>query len=156
MKKTIFLSFCLALFIAPAVLKAQDYKNAIGVRLGSYNGVNFKTFNTSTTAFDLNLSFRDHASRKDVRFTALYEIHDAIENAGGLKWYYGAGGSIGSWRYANSDDEFFFSVDGVLGLDYKFSQAPINLALDWRPRLVIAPDTDVNAGDVGLAIRFTF
>jgi hypothetical protein len=118
--------------------------------------VNFKTFNTPNTAFDLNVSFRDHASRKDVSFTALYEVHDEIENAGGLKWYYGAGGSIGSWRYSYAGDEFFLSVDGVLGLDYKFPRAPINLALDWRPRLVITPDTDVYAGDVGLAVRFTF
>ncbi|MXV17915.1 hypothetical protein GS398_21645 [Pedobacter sp. HMF7056] len=136
--------------------KAQEYKNALGVRLGSYNGVNFKTFVSKDNAFDLNLSFRNTSARKDVRFTVLYEFHNPVQNAPGLKWFYGGGGSIGSRRYVNDDGQLFLSAVGTLGLDYTFTGAPINLGLDWRPQLVITPDTDVTAGDVGLAVRFTF
>lgn len=155
--RIIFRTLALGLLLAPAALKAQTYKNAIGVRLGSWTGVNFKTFVAADRALDLNLSFRDRSTVKEIRFTGLYEVHDEIENAGGLHWYYGAGASIGSWELKpTGDDKIFLSADGVLGLDFKFPQAPINLALDWRPRLIFVPDTDVNAGDVGLAIRFTF
>jgi hypothetical protein len=36
------------------------------------------------------------------------------------KIYYGyRGGAVG--------------IDGVLGLDYKFNGAPINMSLDWQP-----------------------
>ena len=38
------------LFMSQTDVKAQTYENAIGVRIGSYNGVNFKTFLNSTNA----------------------------------------------------------------------------------------------------------
>ncbi len=135
---------------------AQDYQHALGVRLGSRNGVNFKTFLNPDRALDFNLNFRNYESRKDVNLQVLYEIHLPVQNAPGLKWYYGAGGSLGSRKYNGMDGDLFLSADGVIGLDYKVSQAPINLALDWRPRFVLAPDQDVIGGDFGLAVRFTF
>jgi hypothetical protein len=48
------------------------------------------------------------------------------------------------------------SADGVLGLDYKINGAPLNLALDWIPRLELTPTTDFRSVDIGLAIRITF
>ena len=136
--------------------KAQSYENAIGVRLGSYNGVNFKTFLHSNKALDLNLSFRNHNDFKRVFFTGLYEVHNPIGGAPGLLWYYGGGGSIGSYKYRDFEGDLFLSADGVLGLDYKVEGAPLNLAIDWRPRLELTPDTNFTTGDVGLAIRLTF
>jgi hypothetical protein len=73
-----------------------------------------------------------------------------------LNWYYGGGASIGSYKRRDFDGEVFFSADGVIGLDYKFNGAPINLALDWRPRLEITPNSGLSSNDLGLAIRFTF
>lgn len=137
--------------------KAQtSYKNALGIRLGNYNGLNFKTFLSNANALDFNLSFRNHDDNKIFRLTGLYEVHNNINNAPGLKWYYGVGASIGSRRYRKEDDNLYLAAVGVLGLDYKFTDAPINLALDWRPEFELTPNTDVNGGDVGLAIRFTF
>jgi hypothetical protein len=157
MKKLLFT--CLAagtLIFASQDSKAQDYNNAIGVRIGSNTGINFKTFIAANRALDFNLSVRDKNDFKRIFFTALYEVHNPVGGAAGLKWYYGAGGSLGSWRYKKEDGDLFLSADGVLGLDYKIPGAPLNLALDWRPRLEITPDTDVLTDDVGLAIRFTF
>ncbi|MGB4774639.1 MAG: hypothetical protein WBP45_05675 [Daejeonella sp.] len=159
MKKLFIASLILGfIFLLQTETKAQNYKNAIGVRLGAYNGLNFKTFLNNKAALDLNLSFRGNSGYNRFLFTGLYEVHNQINNAAGLKWYYGGGGSIGSYRYKNSElaDYVHLSLDGVLGLDYKFNGAPINLALDWRPRLLVTPDTDIYTGDVGLAIRFTF
>lgn len=139
--------------------KAQSsYKNAIGVRLGAYNGLNYKTFISAANALDFNLSFRSFkGDNKLFRLTGLYEIHNPIANAAGLKWYYGAGASIGSRRYyKNDENDLYLAVVGVLGLDYKFAEAPINVALDWRPEFELTPFTDINEGDVGLAVRFTF
>jgi len=137
-------------------VQAQQYKNAFGVRLGSYNGVNFKTFLTDKNALDFNLSFRSNDGVKYVRVTGLYEVHGPVSDLQGLLWYYGGGASIGSYKYRGTDGELMFSIDGVLGLDYKFTGAPINLALDWRPNFRLTPNADVLAGDVGLSVRFTF
>ncbi len=157
MKKLLLLCLTAGLIFSAGIsAKAQSYNNALGVRIGSYNGINYKTFLNSTRAVDLNLSFRNNNNFKRVFFTALYEVHNPINGAPGLLWYYGGGGSIGSVKWNDEDGDVFLSGDGVLGLDYKFSGAPFNLALDWRPRLELTPDTDLTTGDVGLAIRFTF
>jgi hypothetical protein len=135
---------------------AQSYENAIGVRVGSYNGVNFKTFINTNKALDFNLSVRNNNHFKRVILTGLYQVHNPINDAPGLQWYYGAGASVGSYKVDHLDGDLFLSADGVIGLDYKIDGAPLNLAIDWRPRLALAPDTDFGTGDIGLAIRFTF
>ncbi|HEY1025852.1 MAG TPA: hypothetical protein VGE26_11850 [Sphingobacteriaceae bacterium] len=155
MRRLFLLAAAFALFLTTET-KAQTYQNALGVRIGDYNGINFKTFTRSNNAWDLNLSFRSRNDIKRFRFTALYQIHNPIAEAPGLQWYYGGGGSIGSVKFRDDESDIFLSADGVLGLDYKFNGAPINLALDWRPRVELTPDTDITAGDIGLAIRFTF
>ncbi len=157
MKKLLILCLTVGfIFLANSNAQAQNYENAIGVRLGSYNGINFKTFLNSNKALDLNLSFRNNNDLKRFLLTGLYEVHNPIEGAPGLLWYYGGGGSIGSYKRRDFDGDLWLSADGVLGLDYKIEGAPLNLAIDWRPRLEITPDTNLRTEDVGLSIRLTF
>jgi hypothetical protein len=157
MKKLLLLSFTVAfLMLANTNAQAQTYENTIGVRLGPYNGINYKTFLNSNKALDLNLSFRNNEDFNRLFFTALYEVHNPIEGAPGLLWFYGGGGSIGSYKRKDFDGDLFFSADGVIGLDYKIEGAPINFAMDWRPRLEITPNSDLRSNDLGLSIRFTF
>ena len=68
----------------------------------------------------------------------------------------GGGGSIGTVKVRDFDSEVSLGLNGVLGLDYKFKGAPINLSLDWIPTLRLTPDTDFYSGDIGLGVRFTF
>lgn len=156
--KKLLLLLCLTagVLLVKSDANAQSYENAIGIRVGSYNGVNFKTFVNNNKALDFNLAVRSNDNFKRFMLTGLYEVHNPINGAPGLLWYYGGGASIGSYKVKNYDGELFLSADGVLGLDYKFDEIPLNLAIDWRPRLALAPDTDFGTGDVGLAIRFTF
>ncbi|SKB82721.1 hypothetical protein [Daejeonella lutea] len=157
MKKLLLLCLTAGLFlIGGSNANAQSYENAIGVRIGPYNGVNFKTFLNTNKALDLNLSVRSNDNFKRFLLTGLYEVHNPIGGAPGLLWYYGGGGSIGSYKVKNFEGDLFLSADGVLGLDYKFDGVPLNLAVDWRPRLELTPDTNFGTGDVGLAIRLTF
>ncbi len=156
MRKLLLLGLIAAILSVADTVNAQSYENAIGVRVGPYNGVNFKTFLQSNKALDLNLSFRSNSNVKRFLFTGLYEVHNPINGAPGLQWYYGGGGSIGSYKVEGFDGDLFLSADGVLGLDYKIDGAPLNFAVDWRPRFELTPDTDIRTGDIGLAIRFTF
>ncbi|MDQ8003595.1 MAG: hypothetical protein REI64_02280 [Pedobacter sp.] len=137
---------------------AQEYKNAIGGRFGSYNGVSFKTGLNKGAMLELIGNFRSSSGVNYAQLTGLYEIYNPIGGAPGLNWYYGVGGSIGSmkWKHHNNDSDIYLGVNGVLGLDYKFNGAPINLSLDWIPTLRLTPDTDFYSGDIGLGVRFTF
>lgn len=158
--RKIFTILCLtviATFAIQSFAKAQGYQNAIGGRFGAANGVTFKTSLGDNKMLDLIANFRSNNNYNYFRVTALYEVYKPISGAQGLNWYYGGGGSIGSAKFkpTNSSD-LYLALDGVLGLDYKFADAPINLSLDWKPAIQLAPDTDFDASGVGISLRFTF
>ncbi|MCZ4245245.1 hypothetical protein [Pedobacter punctiformis] len=158
MKKLIFTFLgCAALFMFSTMnVKAQDYKNAIGGRFGSANGVSFKTALNKGAMLELIGNFRSSKGVNYINLTGLYEVYNPIKGAPGLNWFYGGGASIGSYKVKGYDSDIYVSLDGVLGLDYKFKGAPINLSLDWIPTLQLTPDTDFYSGDIGLGVRFTF
>lgn len=159
--KKIFTILCLV-FIATLAMystsNAQNYKHAIGGRFGTANGVTFKTTLGGNKMLDIIANFRSHDNYNYFRLTGLYEINNPIAGAPGLGWYYGIGGTIGSvnHKYWNDNNDLYLSLDGVLGLDYKFVDAPINLSLDWKPAIELAPRTEFDAAGVGLSVRFTF
>ncbi|MBC8986033.1 hypothetical protein H9X96_09610 [Pedobacter sp. N36a] len=159
MKKllTIICLSVMATFAFQSTSNAQSYKNAIGGRFGAANGVTFKTTLGGNKMIDLIANFRSTDHTNYFRVTGLYEIYNPINNAAGLNWYYGIGGTVGSVKYKpHNGSDLYLAVDGVLGLDYKFADAPINLSLDWKPAIGLVPETDFDASGVGLSIRFTF
>ncbi|QXU40658.1 hypothetical protein [Pedobacter sp. D749] len=158
MRKLFTILGCIALFaLTTTNVKAQNYKNAIGGRFGSYNGVSFKTGLNKGAMLELIGNFRSNSGFSWVQLTGLYEVYNPIKGADGLNWYYGGGASVGSVKNKVIDEsDIYLGLNGVLGLDYKFKGAPINLSLDWIPTLRLTPDTDFYSGDVGLGVRFTF
>lgn len=158
MKKLIFTLIAgVALFTMSATdVKAQDYKNAIGGRFGNANGISFKTGLSKGAMLELIGNFRSNRGAEYFNLTGLYEVYKPINNAQGLNFYYGGGATVGSYRIKGYDGEAYLSANGVLGLDYKFSDLPFNLSLDWIPALRLTQNTGFYGGDVGLGVRFTF
>jgi len=158
MKKVIFTliaGFALLTFSATDA-NAQDYKNAIGGRFGSANGVSFKTGLSKGAMLELIGNFRSNRNADYFNLTGLYEVYKPINNAQGLNFYYGGGATIGSYKIKGFDGEAYLSANGVLGLDYKFNDLPFNLSLDWIPALRLTQGAGFYGGDVGLGVRFTF
>ncbi len=135
---------------------AQDYKNAIGGRFGSANGVSFKTGLNKNAMLELIGNFRSNSSFSYFQVTGLYEVYNPIKGAEGLNWFYGGGATIGSVKAKGGSGDVYLGANGVLGLDYKFKAAPINLSLDWIPTFQLTPSTGFYSGDIGLGIRYTF
>ena len=161
MKRSLILVlFTISILILSNVNSAKaQYANAAGVRIGDYTGITFKTFFLGEDrALDFILGFKSKDAYSAVRFTGLYEVHNPINfDYGTLRWYYGGGASIGGIDYKPIDkNDFLLSADGVLGLDYLFDGAPINLSFDWKPALQFAPDADFKAGQFGLSVRVAF
>ena len=132
----------------------SSYKTAIGLRF-SPTAITVKHFTKSNAALEGLVSFW----RDGVRFTGLYEWHGDINGAAGLQWYVGGGPHIDFWDdgYRNSRNGkggAGLGVTGVLGLDYKFNKAPINLALDWMPNFTFIGANYTNVDWVGLSLRF--
>jgi hypothetical protein len=139
---------------------AQDYRTALGVRLSSSsasvnNSISFKQFITDKTAIEALFSFGD-----PLAFGALVEFHKPLA-ASGLRYYYGAGGYLSFVKVVNTTTqktktEPNFGAQGIIGLDYKFANVPLNISLDWKPELNIVTDINFEPAAIGFTARFTF
>jgi hypothetical protein len=153
MKKYV-LIFCA--LIAATTLSAQNktaesltYKTAAGVKVWDGAGLSLKTFIADKAA----LEFIGFFNKYGARITGLYEFHGDLNTEGNLKWYIGPGAHVGLYKGGNTA----FGVDGVLGLDYKFKNLPLNISLDWQPSLEFFSGNSEFIPDWGgLGIRYTF
>lgn len=141
--------------------KGSSYRTALGVKVWDGGGITFKHFLSGNNAGELIGYFWGHG----FRLTGLYEIHGNISGASGLKWYIGPGAHIGFYdihhrHYHNGiwhdHGHTTIGVDGVIGLDYKFNGAPINISLDWQPSFEFASGHGFASSWGGLGIRYTF
>jgi hypothetical protein len=132
-------------------LSAQDYKLAVGLRFSTAaptlnNGISVKYFIDSSDAVEGLLTF---GSR--VGIGGLYEKHQLIGGTPAFTWFYGGGAYVGF-----ENGRTWFGPTGVVGLDYKFSSAPVDLSLDWKPELDIVPSINFVPDAFGLSARFVF
>lgn len=128
---------------------AQDYRFAIGVRLSNAtptlnNSITGKYFITDRSAVEGLVSF---GSRFGIG--GLLEIYKPF-NVQGLSWFYGGGAYVG---FENSNT--YLGPTGILGIDYKFPNVPLNLSVDWKPELDIIPDINFVPDAVAFSVRFT-
>ena len=126
-----------------------NYRLGLGVRLSNStptlnNSITGKYFVTDRSAVEGIISF---GSRFGIG--GLLEIHRPT-NIEGLKWFYGAGAYVG---FENSDT--YLGPTGILGIDYKFTNVPVNLSLDWKPELDIIPRVNFVPDAFALSVRFT-
>ena len=155
MRKTV-LVLCSFVLIASASAQSKStgsssYRTALGVKVWDGGGISFKHFVNGNNALELIGYFWSRGAR----FTGLYEIHGPISGATGLQWYIGPGAHVGFYNTKYGDGAFI-GIDGVLGLDYKFRGAPINLSLDWQPSFEFGDNRGFVGSWGGLGIRYTF
>ncbi len=148
--KTIFV-LLFAIILTVSSVKAQgDYTTAIGVKFYP-TALTVKHFISDKHALE-GLAF---FYNKGARITGLYEIHNKIINAGGLKWYVGPGAHISFYnnKYGGSTA---FGIDGVLGLDYRINSVPINLSFDWQPYIEFGSgyNNGFTGDSIGFSIRY--
>ena len=131
--------------------KAQNYKTAAGVRLGPNTaaisgGFTAKHFINENTALEGIIGINN-----GLGICGLYEKHFNIEAVNNLQWFAGFGGYV-----AFNNNNTFIGGAGIVGLDYKFEEIPLNLSLDWKPELNIISKVNFESSGIGLSARFTF
>jgi hypothetical protein len=150
MRKIQIISFLAILTVVCTRLDAQDYKLGLGLRLSTpsptiSSSVSVKYFLNERSAIEGLVSF-------GTRFGlgGLYEVHQLIGSVQSLNWFYGGGAYIGF-----QNGLVYTGPMGVAGIDYKFSNAPVNLSLDWKPELDISPAINFVPDAFALSARFT-
>jgi len=138
----------------------QPYTTAVGVRLSSSNAmvsnaISVKHFVNDKIAVEGLLSFGD-----PLALGALLELHQPLSSQG-LSWYYGGGAYLSFVKTVNTTTQKTstdpnFGAQGVIGLDYKFINIPLNISLDWKPELNIVNDINFEPAAIGFTARFTF
>jgi hypothetical protein len=131
-------------------LKAQNYKTAVGARIGYPLTVSGKYFINETIALEGNVGFRAFSGYRWVTLSAAGLKNKPLDVLKGLNWYYGAGFSVYFWRFdaISTFASTSLGLQGYLGLDYTFKKHPINVTMDWTPTFFI------NGYTSGLGTRF--
>ena len=154
MKKQIILGMLtLVIFIttATAQSKGRTYTTALGVKFLDGAGITLKHFISERDALEGIGFFWNQGAR----ITGLYELHYDINGAPGLKWYVGPGVHIGFYNTKNGGGSWA-GIDGVLGLDYKINNAPLNLSIDWQPSFEFGTGRGFTGNWGGFGVRYTF
>jgi len=140
------------------VANGQDYKNGIGIRAGFYSGITFRHFLGDKPALEGLLATRWGG----FDFTGLYEVHNRVFDVEGLRWFYGFGAHIGSYNGDHAEwgepatRYLVFGGDGIIGIEYIFSEVPVNIGLDWKPVLNLTGYPGFWADGGALSIRYIF
>ena len=130
------------------------YETALGVKVSAGVAASYKKFITESNALEFQTMFFN----KGVRLIGLYEFHFYnIEGLDGLGWYVGPGAHVGFY-YAKYKTVYNtiadIGLDGVIGLDYRLKNTPINFSLDWQPSFGLLGKSGIQPQFGGLAIRY--
>ena len=141
-----------------ALLNAQDYRTGIGLRGGFSSGLTLKHFVSNKAAFEGILSTR----WRGFDITGLYEIHGEAFDVERLNWYYGFGAHLGFWdgRYAPwgsvGSTYTVIGIDGILGIEYNFTEIPVNISLDWKPAINVFGNQGFWGDGGAISLRYIF
>ncbi len=149
MKKALLFASLLTVFSIS--LKAQEYKTAVGIRLGPNSpaiapGFTIKHFLDEKHAVEGIVGVNN-----GIGVCALYQWYFPVTSVEHLQWFAGAG-AYAAYRYSTS----FIGAAGIVGVDYKFPNIPLNISIDWKPELNIIESVGFEASGVGFSARFTF
>lgn len=146
---------------AQSLRTGSSYKTAVGVRGVGTSGLTIKHFTGSQKALEGIIGFYPNA----FSVTLLVERYSPAFDVVGLNWYYGIGGHLAGQSnvvrneglYRRESSKFGMGVDGIFGIEYKISEVPIAVSLDFKPFFELSTDgTAFIAYDPGVGIKLTF
>jgi hypothetical protein len=126
----------------------------LGIILGEPTGISGKLWMSGTSAIDgaVAWSWSDNTSFHLHMDYLIHNFSVIKVESGQLPLYFGIGGRI---KFREGDRDDVFGVRIPVGLDYLFTNQPLDIFFEIVPMLDLAPDTDFDmAGGVG--IRFYF
>lgn len=146
-------AFC----ISSAAVYSQEapYHQALGIKIPAGFGITYKSFINDSHSIEAQAGFW----KKGFRLSGLYEFNFySFDEVPGLAWFVGGGAHIGTWKSQYKDEynsEVDFGLDGIIGLDYKFADLPLNLSIDWQPSIALI-GSSFSPAYGGIGIRYTF
>ena len=157
MRAVIAISASVFFAFSAAAYAAADYTAGLGLRLEAgadgNAGISYKQFLSARNAVE-GLLLTD--LNDGVEVSGLYMFQSRFPgSARDLRWYAGGGAHIGTW---GKHDEFVLGPDGILGVEYSFSDIPLSISIDWHPVFNIITEKNDRfwPAKFGLTMRYTF
>lgn len=157
-----------AMVAAAYSVSAQGYKQAAGIRASWISpGFEYRYYTSDEHSLRGLLSFRN----RGVQLCALTEFHtyDLFSFSDQIVFFYGAGLHAGfeSWdeiievderRLVDTRTSAIAGIDGVIGLEYVFYEAPVKLGLEVKPYLDLFGHEDININlyDFAFTVKYLF
>jgi hypothetical protein len=145
-------SLLLLLLLFSGTMVGQERGFGVGILLGEPSGISMKGWLSSSSAIDAAVAW---SFRQDGTFHihADYLLHafDVIKAPEKIPLYYGIGGRLRTGRH----EDAHFGLRMVVGVDYLFRDAPIDLFVEVAPILDLAPATEAEV-NAGVGARFWF
>lgn len=153
------------LFAGKSSFAQLSSQHAIGARFGSATGINYRYTLSEDRAIEGIMSIQSNSRSNRFRVVGLYEFHKPL--AADFSWYYGFGGSVGSYTYKAYTDadgrrfdkksEVAMSIDGIVGVEYNIPTTPLAISLDVKPYLDFIQESSIRLIDpFGFSIRYKF
>ncbi|MBB4080995.1 outer membrane protein W [Lewinella aquimaris] len=148
--KFIFTLLLCCLFVGQAEVSAQEYKTAVGIRLGSPLALSLKAFPFNDhLAIEAMLGYRNrnYFGYKYSQYSAggLLQWHGDPQILDGLRYYIGGGASAYVWKwnddiFGDGSSDVRVGAHGNIGLDYAFPDTPINVSIDYVPTFFVGEE----------------
>ena len=150
MKKFIPLFSIMFIFvIAPRHSFAQSSGFGLGIIIGEPTGLSAKMWTSSSTAFDAGLAWSfGNKGNLHVHADYLWHNFDVFSNKQ-LPLYYGLGGRV------DLGDDVGLGIRGVIGINYLFSDIPLDAFLELVPVFDVTPGTGFGFNG-GIGLRYFF
>ncbi len=140
-------------------------QHAIGARFGSATGITYRYTLSPDRAIEGIMSVQSNSKSSRFRLVGLYQYHKPLIDD--LSWFWGFGGSVGSYTgkaYTDANGKRFdkyselaLSIDGIAGLEYKIPSAPIAITLDAKPYFDFLQESGFRIVEgLGFSVRYTF
>ncbi len=152
-------------------------QHAVGGRFGSATGFSYRYTLADDRAVEGLLSVQSNSKYRRFRLGGLYQYHRPL--AENFTWFYGFGGSIGSFKYkeivtqtqhtdedgktwvnterTNPSSELALSIDGIIGIEYNIPTTPLSISVDVKPYFEFLQESSIRLFDpFGLTIRYKF
>ena len=130
---------------ANMLVQAQYYTDAAGLRGGTGATITYKKFVSAPVAFEAILGSYDYDF---FGVSLLFEKHEDI-GVRRAQWYWGVGPYLTTAR-----DFSAWGIMGALGLDASFESIPLNITIDWTPRLRLKDGGVAFLRSAGVGLRY--
>lgn len=153
-----YLSLLFIVCFFPKKSWTQNYDSAVGLRLGAPLSLSYKKIIQENKALEGYIGTRGKNGYRYVNFTATYHIIQPIDflDLEELYYYYGVGVSIYSWSYEQEgpNQSVTPGIQGQLGLEYTFTDQPLNLTLEWTPTIFLSSELSTFKPYLSLGVRY--